>query len=97
MVVGRRAEHEAGHIDARVTSFELVGKQLETHELVDRLGDQMSVVDVVTDPNALSLPPQITVKQIRGFATAVGKTVLAGGVGKMLDLARANLRNVRAI
>jgi pyruvate dehydrogenase (quinone) len=56
-----------------------------------------TLVDVVTDPNALSLPPQITVKQIRGFATAVGKTVLAGGVGKMLDLARANLRNVRAI
>ena len=28
---------------------------------------------------------------------AVGKTVLAGGVGKMVDLARANLRNVRAL
>lgn len=55
------------------------------------------LVDVVTDPNALSLPPNITVQQIRGFAMAAGKTVLAGGVGKMLDLARSNLRHVRAL
>ena len=55
------------------------------------------LVDVVTDPNALSMPPSITVQQIRGFAMAAGRTVLAGGVGKMLDLARSNLRNVRAL
>ena len=55
------------------------------------------LVDVVTDPNALSVPPNITVQQIRGFAMAAGRTVLAGGVGKMLDLARSNLRNVRAL
>ena len=55
------------------------------------------LVDVVTDPNALSMPPNISVQQIRGFAMAAGRTVLAGGVGKMLDLARSNLRNVRAL
>ena len=56
-----------------------------------------ALVDVVTDPNALSIPPHVTAKQIRGFATAATKTVLSGGVGKMLDMARANLRNVRAL
>jgi pyruvate dehydrogenase (quinone) len=56
-----------------------------------------TLVDVVTDPYALSIPDNITAKQIRGFATAVGATVLAGGVGKMIDLARSNLRNIRAI
>lgn len=56
-----------------------------------------ALVDVVTDPNALSMPPNITAQQIRGFAMAAGRTVLAGGVGKMLDLARSNLRNVRAL
>ncbi len=55
------------------------------------------LVDVVTDPNALSMPPHVTGQQIRGFATAAGKTVLGGGVGKMVDLARANLRNARAL
>lgn len=55
------------------------------------------LVDVVTDPHAMSMPPNITAQQIRGFATAAGKTVLAGGVGKMLDMARSNLRNIRAL
>jgi hypothetical protein len=36
-------------------------------------------------------------QQIRGFATAVGKTVLTGGVGKMLNFARANIRDIRAL
>jgi pyruvate dehydrogenase (quinone) len=56
-----------------------------------------TVVDVVTDPYALSVPPHVTGQQIRGFATAAGKTVLEGGVGKMLDIARSNLRNLGAL
>jgi pyruvate dehydrogenase (quinone) len=53
-----------------------------------------ALVDVVTDANALSMPPNITASQVRGFALAATRTVLDGGVGKMLDLARANLRNI---
>ena len=52
------------------------------------------LIDVVTDPDALSMPPKITAQQIRGFATASTKVVLGGGVGKMLDLAASNLRNM---
>ncbi|MFJ8039995.1 pyruvate dehydrogenase [Kitasatospora sp. NPDC096147] len=52
------------------------------------------LVDVVTDPNALSIPPHITAAQLKGFALAAGKTVLSGGVGRMVDLARSNLRNI---
>ncbi|QDN93479.1 pyruvate dehydrogenase [Streptomyces sp. RLB3-6] len=52
------------------------------------------LVDVRTDPNALSLPPHITGQQVRGFALASSRTVLDGGVGRMLDLARSNLRNI---
>lgn len=55
------------------------------------------LVDVVTDPNALSMPPHVSKQQIRGFATAAGKTVLGGGVGKMVEMARSNLRNARAL
>ena len=65
----------------------------------DALADALSrpgpaLVDVVTDPNALSLPPHITGEQVKGFALAVSRTVLSGGVGKMVQLARSNLRNV---
>lgn len=52
------------------------------------------LVDVVTDPNALSIPPHITPEQVGGFAQASVKTVLDGGVGRMIDLARSNLRNI---
>jgi pyruvate dehydrogenase (quinone) len=53
-----------------------------------------ALVDLVTDPNALSIPPRITEAQVKGFALAAGKIVLDGGVGKILELARANLRNI---
>ncbi|WP_433871632.1 pyruvate dehydrogenase [Saccharopolyspora sp. CA-218241] len=53
-----------------------------------------ALVDIVTDANALSMPPKITSAQVKGFALAVSRTVLSGGVGKMVQLARSNLRNV---
>jgi pyruvate dehydrogenase (quinone) len=52
------------------------------------------LMEFVTDANALSIPPAITGEQIRGFARSASKTVLGGGVGKMIELARSNLRNV---
>ncbi|MBN9645062.1 pyruvate dehydrogenase [Corynebacterium mendelii] len=52
------------------------------------------LVDMVTDPNALSIPPDITFSQIQGFTKAAARTVLEGGVGKMYDLAKSNLRNI---
>lgn len=53
-----------------------------------------ALVDLVTDPNALSLPPKITGEQVSGFALSMSRTVLAGGVGKVLAMARSNLRNI---
>jgi pyruvate dehydrogenase (quinone) len=52
------------------------------------------LVDIVTDPNALSIPPHITGRQVAGFAVTTSKLVLSGGVGRMIQLARANLRNI---
>ena len=53
-----------------------------------------ALIEFVTDPNALSMPPSITAEQIKGFALAASKIVLDGGVGHMIDLARSNLRNI---
>jgi pyruvate dehydrogenase (quinone) len=52
------------------------------------------LVDLVTDSNALSIPPHITAQEVKGFALAASKITLGGGVGQMLDLARSNLRNI---
>ncbi|MER7912251.1 MULTISPECIES: pyruvate dehydrogenase [unclassified Streptomyces] len=53
-----------------------------------------ALVDVVTDPNALSIPPKIKADMVTGFALSASKMVLDGGVGRMLQMARSNLRNV---
>ncbi|WP_104821025.1 pyruvate dehydrogenase [Kitasatospora sp. MMS16-BH015] len=80
----------AGIPAKRVTEPALLRETLA--EALERPGP--ALVDVVTDPNALSIPPHITAAQLRGFALAAGRTVLSGGVGKMIDLARSNLRNI---
>lgn len=56
--------------------------------------DGPALVDIVTDPNALSLPPSITGSQVRGFALAMSKMVMNGGVAEAVQMARSNLRNV---
>ena len=53
-----------------------------------------ALVDIVTDPNALSIPPKISAEMVTGFALSASKIVLDGGVGRMLQMARSNLRNV---
>jgi pyruvate dehydrogenase (quinone) len=53
-----------------------------------------ALVDVVTDPNALSMPPKITPGQVRGFALAFSKIVLSGDTDAALEMARSNIRNL---
>jgi hypothetical protein len=56
--------------------------------------DGPALLDVVTTPDALEVPSHITVEEARGFALSLGKTVLDGGVGRIYELARQNLRNI---
>ncbi|HEY3309759.1 MAG TPA: pyruvate dehydrogenase [Desulfuromonadaceae bacterium] len=52
------------------------------------------LVDVVTDPNALSLPSHITVGQVEGFAVTMGKLVLSGHIDEVVDTIEANIRHL---
>lgn len=52
------------------------------------------VVEFVTDPNALSIPPTLSIDQLLGFSKAAARTVFDGGVGHMVDMAASNLRNI---
>jgi len=54
----------------------------------------LCLVDVRTNPNTLLLPSHISAREDRGFALAAARTVLDGGLDKMVDLASANLRNI---
>jgi len=51
-----------------------------------------ALIELVTDPNVLAMPPHISPEYVKGFALSSAKVVLSGGVGRMLDMARANLK-----
>jgi pyruvate dehydrogenase (quinone) len=56
--------------------------------------DGPALLDVITTPDALEVPTHITAEETKGFALALGKMVLGGGVGEVTKMARLNVRNI---
>lgn len=53
------------------------------------------LVDIVTDPEALSLPPDVTWDMIKGFSQSAARTAFVeGGVGRLFNLAKSNIRHL---
>jgi pyruvate dehydrogenase (quinone) len=50
------------------------------------------LVDVVTDPNVLSMPPKATIEQAKGFALAMTKMAFTGELDDVTDTMMANWR-----
>ena len=50
------------------------------------------LVDVVTDPNVLSMPPKATIQQAKGFALAMTKMAFTGELKDVTDTVMANWR-----
>src|SRR6516162_11147514 len=50
------------------------------------------LVDVVTDPNVLSMPPKATIRQALGFALAMTKMAFTGELEDVTDTVMANWR-----
>ncbi len=53
-----------------------------------------ALVDVVTDPNVLAMPPKATVQQAKGFALAMTKMAFTGEADDVLDTVMANWREL---
>jgi pyruvate dehydrogenase (quinone) len=53
-----------------------------------------ALVDVVTDPNVLAMPPKATVQQAKGFALAMTKMAFTGEIGDVMDTVMANWREL---
>ncbi|RKR74548.1 pyruvate dehydrogenase [Frondihabitans australicus] len=94
-------------VDVPATDYAAVARALGIHAVhVDDPADLESameavlehdgpaLLDIATDPRALSLPPTITATQVKGFALAMSKVVMNGGAGEAVAMARSNLRNV---
>ena len=53
-----------------------------------------ALIDVVTDPNAVSLPSHIEPHMVTGFGLTMGKLVLSGRVDEVVDTIEANIRHI---
>lgn len=56
--------------------------------------DGPALVDVHTERQELSLPPKLTLEQIKGFTLFATRTVLSGRGDEILELTRTNLRQL---
>ncbi|MGL3151841.1 ubiquinone-dependent pyruvate dehydrogenase [Microbacterium sp. A82] len=56
--------------------------------------DGPALLDVVTERQELSMPPTITADQVKGFALYAIRTVMSGRGDELLDLAKANWRQL---
>jgi pyruvate dehydrogenase (quinone) len=53
-----------------------------------------ALIDVVTDPNALSIPSHADKSQAVGFALAMGKLILSGNIEEVVATIEGNIRHV---
>jgi pyruvate dehydrogenase (quinone) len=53
-----------------------------------------ALVDFVTDPRALAVPPHTTFEEVKGFALTTGRLVFSGHVAEAWQQARSNIRDV---
>ncbi len=53
-----------------------------------------ALIDVVTDPNALSMPSHISADQVMGFGITMTKLVLSQHVDEVVDTVEANIRQI---
>jgi pyruvate dehydrogenase (quinone) len=53
-----------------------------------------AMVDVVTDPNAVSLPSHITAEQVVGYGLTMGKLVLSGHIDEVVNTIETNIRHI---
>lgn len=55
---------------------------------------RLAFVDVVTDSDPLAIHPHVDFDEVRGFALAGSKLMLDGGVGRLYEMVRSNLREI---
>jgi len=53
-----------------------------------------AIIDVLTDPNAVSLPSHITPEEVVGFGITMGKLVLSGHIDEVVDTIEGNIRHI---
>jgi pyruvate dehydrogenase (quinone) len=73
----------------------------EPSELKEALMDAFQhngpvLVNVMTDGNALAMPPKIEFSQVKGYAITIGKMILSGRMDEVVDTIKSNYRHIKA-
>ncbi|NQX38652.1 pyruvate dehydrogenase (quinone) [Pedobacter steynii] len=55
------------------------------------------LVNVMTDPNALAMPPKIEFKMMKGMALSMTKLMLGGKFDEVLDTVKSNYKHLKSI
>lgn len=55
------------------------------------------LVNVLTDPNALAMPPKIEFNQVKGMALSMTKLMLNGRMEEVLDTIKANYKHIKDV
>jgi pyruvate dehydrogenase (quinone) len=53
-----------------------------------------ALIDFVTDPRALSMPPSTTFEQVKGFALTTGKLIFGGDTAEVWQQVKSNIRDL---
>jgi pyruvate dehydrogenase (quinone) len=54
-----------------------------------------ALVNIMTDPNALAMPPKVEFEQVKGMALSMTKLVLNGRMDEVLDTVKANYKHLK--
>ena len=68
-------------------------------ELEDGLREALAhkgpaLVEVMTEPQELSIPPNITLDQMKGFTLYAARSIFSGNGNEVVQLAKSNLRQL---
>jgi pyruvate dehydrogenase (quinone) len=56
-----------------------------------------ALVNIMTDPNALAMPPKIEFEQVKGMALSMTKLILNGRMDEVLDTVKANYKHLKDV
>lgn len=55
------------------------------------------LVNIMTNPEALAMPPKIEFEQMKGYAVTMGKMILGGKMDEVLDTIKSNYKHLKEL
>jgi pyruvate dehydrogenase (quinone) len=55
------------------------------------------LVNIMTDPNALAMPPKMEFAQLKGFAETMGKLMINGQSAEVIDIAKSSIKYLKEV